>query len=105
MKSSNFKVAFLQAVGLAAYISILVSIMNATHDFNIESHVGPLLAGILMLTLFVFSALVSGLIILGRPVFLFANGKKRDAVTIVIMSAGWLLVFLIVLSFLIISLG
>jgi len=48
-----------------------------------------------MLLLFVFSALVTGLLVLGYPIWLYLEQRKRDAVRVLLCNVGWLFGFLI----------
>jgi hypothetical protein len=54
----------------------------------------PVLSMILFLMLFVISALISSSIILGYPLVLFSEGRRGEAMLIVIWSLIFLLAFL-----------
>lgn len=89
-------IAFLQAAGLALYVSLVaLLIWQGSHWFDqLNSYLGPLL----FLTLFVFSATVCTLIFLGYPFWLVWEGKQtRTALRLVFYSTAWLLAFLLVL--------
>ena len=47
---------------------------------------------IIMLLLFVFSALLTGTLILGKPIFWYIEGKKKEAVSLLLYT---IVVFLI----------
>ena len=53
------------------------------------------------LLLFVLSAAIMGVLVLGRPVLLYLEGKKKDAIKILLLTIGW--IFLATLIFLIIN--
>lgn len=96
MMNKNFiKIAFLHAVGVLVYIIFVVSILqNAERIFGkMNNIVGP--ASFLML--FVTSAAVTGGLTLGRPVLWYWDGKKKEAVELLIYTVGWLLVFTLAL--------
>ncbi len=100
MKLSNLKIGFLEAAGLALYVSIFaIAVQNVgewLRAFNFRPQ--PVLSTILFLMVFVTSALICGSIILGYPATLFFNGKKREAVEIVLWSIVWLIVFLTIFA-------
>jgi hypothetical protein len=86
--------SFFHALGVAAYIILLVSVM-----FNIEKFVqGPdnILAPIAMLLLFVLSAAVTGSLVLVKPIMMYLNGEKADALKMFLFTLGWLFVFVII---------
>jgi hypothetical protein len=89
-------VSFFQASGLVIYCS-LVGLLFWRGDkwFGpITSYLGP----ILLLTLFVTSALISALLVLGYPIILFWDKKQTtEAVKLVIYTTGWLILFILLL--------
>lgn len=94
-------IAFLQAVGLAAYCS-LIGLIIGSGD-RIFGSLGSPLGPVLFLLLFVVSAIISALIVLGYPFLLFWEEKKtREALKLVLFTTFWLtfLVLLLILSLL-----
>lgn len=94
--------SFLFALGETVYISLVALFM-----FNIEKWFGSkpdpvIIAPIAFLLLFVISASISGALILGKPVMLYLDGKKKDALQLFGYTLAWLAVFLIV-AFIIIA--
>ncbi len=61
-------------------------------------------APIIMLLLFVVSAAVMAILVFGRPVMLYLDNKKKEALTMLFYTVGWLatILFLIVVAVLII---
>ena len=47
------------------------------------------------LLLFVVSASITGLLVLGKPVLLYLNGQKKEALTLLFATLVWLVMFLI----------
>lgn len=89
-------IGFLQAVGLVLYCGLIgLLIWNGEHVFGpINAPLGP----ILFLLLFVASALISALLILGYPFLLFWEKKKtREALKLVAYSTTWLTFFVLLL--------
>ncbi|OGM90886.1 hypothetical protein A2755_01625 [Candidatus Wolfebacteria bacterium RIFCSPHIGHO2_01_FULL_48_22] len=89
------KIAAANALITAVYI-VLVSLflMHTEQLFN-TYHQETILMPILMLLLFVFSAGLSGLLIFGKPVMWYLDGKKKEAVSLLTLT----LLFLIILTF------
>lgn len=85
-------IAFLQALGLVIYC-ILVGLLF----WQGETWFGPpffFLGPTMFLVLFVASALISALLILGYPIILFWEKKQTtEALKLVIYSTAWLLFF------------
>lgn len=93
MKKSEYLLkSFLSAVGVLIYVSAVALLMsNGQRIFGGESFVVPLF----MLLLFVVSASVTGLLVLGKPVRLYFDGLKREAIILLLSTLGWLALFLI----------
>jgi len=97
MKKNLIKLAFLAALGEWVYIFLVAFFM-----LNAEKWFGnmPGIAGVASLLLvFVISAAISGFLILGKPILMYFEGKKKDATMLFFITVGWLLVFLAVLLF------
>ena len=95
MKKSQ---AIFHSLGHAILVLIYTSavawiLYNGNHFFGpIHSFVGPL--GLLLL--FVFSATVVGALVLGRPILLYLDGYKKEALQFFAYTVGWM--FLLTLS-------
>jgi len=101
-KESLPVVAFLQALGLVVYCGLVGLIFWKGGDwFGKPPHLffGP----VMLLVLFVASALISALIVLGYPFILFWEKKKTvEALKLVIYTAIWLLFFIFLIAFLLV---
>jgi len=75
--------AALSVAGVIIYIGLVSLVL-----FNGDRLFGSIQAGawgpFLFLLLFVLSAAVMGLLLLGRPAYLFLNGNKQEAVTLLV---------------------
>ncbi len=92
MKPSKLALhSLLHALGVAVYSMLVASLMfNAESIFGkMNNFFGP--ATILML--FVLSAAIVGLLIFGRPVYMYLEGQKKDAVLFVMYTVCWLTIF------------
>lgn len=88
------KIAFCQASAFIFYVCLVsLLLLNVNKIFgNTPNFFGP----VAFLTLFVFSAIISGFIVLGYPFFLFWEKKDtKAAMRLVFKTAEWLFAFLI----------
>ena len=66
------------ALGTAVYVSLVAWLMsNASKIFGqMDNIIGPMA----FLLLFVLSATITGALVLGRPIMLYWDGKKQQAI-------------------------
>lgn len=89
------KRGFLQALGIVLYCGLIGAFFwNANKIFPPKD---TFLAPIAMLTLFSTSALICSLIVFYRPYKLFFEGKKKEAIDVVVNTAIFLFVFLTII--------
>lgn len=87
------------------YISFVTVVMrNASHLFgsdNIEnkSFIGP----VVFLLLIVISVAMMGMLIFGKPVMLYIDGKKREAVAMIVSTIGCLVIYLTLLFLIVLA--
>lgn len=87
-------IAFWQALGLTFYCSLVGSLMLQSNKWfgKVHTFIGPTM----FLTLFVVSALVCTLIVLGYPFYLFWEKKQTvKALEIVFYTTLWLIFFIL----------
>jgi len=77
------KTAFINAIGTALYVGAVGGFMYFGTVIKIGRK-AAFLAPIAMLLLFVFSAALTGSLIFGKPALLYLNGKKKDALTLLV---------------------
>ena len=85
---------FLDALGTLVYTAIVAWLM-----FNGNSFFGQAKSfwvPVAILLLFVFSALVAGLLMLGRPIYLYLNNAKTDAIKLLLYSVSWLFLIVVI---------
>ena len=85
------KQSFLYSLGTGIWIVLVALFMN-----NANSLLGPVDAvytGIAALLLFTMSALIIGGLLVGKPIFLYIDGNKKEAVKMLLANAGWLVLF------------
>lgn len=88
----NSKIIFysiLNALGTLLYIIGVAWLMfNGESLFGkIKTFWGPAL----ILLLFVLSAIIVGLLVFGRPIYLYLNNFKSEAIRLLFYTIGWLL--------------
>lgn len=81
--------AFWHSVGVVAYI-ILVSLFMSNAEKIFGGQEDTFLAPVAFLLVFTLSAAVVGLLVLGRPVMLYLDGKRREAMNFAGMTIGFL---------------
>ncbi|MCK9186048.1 hypothetical protein M0P48_01260 [Candidatus Gracilibacteria bacterium] len=75
------------AIGVMAYIALLSWIFTFTFP---DRH--PFIGPLVMLTLFVVSATITGGLVLARPITLYVEKKKKEAVIFLVATILWLAV-------------
>ena len=85
------------ALGVMAYVILVALLMN-----NVERILGQtkdtFWDPVAFLLLFTVSAAITGLLVLGRPAYLFINGNKKEGLQFLLWTLGWLL-FLTIIVF------
>jgi len=92
MKTSKIILyALMHSLGVVAYAALVVFLVN-----NAQKFFGPatgFFGGLALLMLFVLSATVVGLLVLGRPVIWYCNGYKKEGLILIFSTLVWLLIF------------
>ncbi|MFA5925412.1 MAG: hypothetical protein WC831_00595 [Parcubacteria group bacterium] len=97
MQKQLIKLGFLCALGEAVYIGLVALLMSGAERFFGNAPDNKILAPITFLLLFVLSAAVSGALVLGKPVLMYMEGKKKEALTLFSFTLLWLFVFLVLM--------
>ncbi len=84
------------AVGTAAYIILIVSFIFSLQSFPKSKLENTVFIPIAMLLLFVCSAAITGFLVFGKPIMLYIDGKKRDAISLLGYTLGILALITIV---------
>ncbi|MFA5954065.1 MAG: hypothetical protein WC817_00825 [Patescibacteria group bacterium] len=91
MKRNPVIVGLASAVAVTVYVGLVASLL-----FNGEQLFGSGRSFVIpftMLLLFVLSAAVVGSLVLGRPVYLYFEGQKKEGIALLISTIIWLFVF------------
>lgn len=89
MKNLKF-VALLNALGTGVYVAIIALIMqNGEKIFGkMQNIFGP----VSFLLLFVLSATITSSLVLGRPILMYLENRKAEALKLFFYTIGWLFV-------------
>lgn len=90
MKNAILKFAGLNALGTALYVVFVASFLSYTPVLFGSVPEKTVFIPIAMLLLLVFSASLTGLLVLGRPIMWYLDGKKKEAVTLFMATLGFL---------------
>lgn len=96
MKNTIIKFAGLNALGATLYIVLVASFLFYGPQFFATKTEDTVFIPIAMLLLFVLSASVTGLLVLGRPVFWYLDGKKKEAVSLLMTTIGFLSIITVI---------
>lgn len=88
--NSILRRAAVNSIGTLAYIVLVVLLISYMQRFSGEKD--NIIIPVAMLLLFVCSAAITGLLVLGKPAMLYMDGKKSDAVRLLVHTIGMLVV-------------
>jgi len=85
------KTSFLNALGVLVYIVLVATMMqNGDKLFGkMDNFISP----VAFLLLFTLSAFVVGGLVIAKPIMLYIDGKKKEAVRLFVQTSLWLAVF------------
>lgn len=93
-KSDYFLKSLVNAAGVLIYVSAVAWLgFNSQRIFDKPAN---FLTPLFMLLLFIISASITGLLVLGKPVHLYLNNLRKEAFTLLFATLAWLVFFLIV---------
>jgi hypothetical protein len=99
MKNSKLIItAILDSVGVAIYIFLVALVMN-NGDKIFGAVDNETFAPVAFLLLFICSALITGGLVLGKPIMLYADGQKKEGIKLLLYTGASLFV-LMILTFL-----
>jgi hypothetical protein len=86
--------SFVHALGILVYIGLVGYIMNNGDKWfgQMDNFIGP----VTFLLLFTLSALVVGGLGIGKPIMLYIDGKKKEALAMLSWTVGWVFIFTII---------
>ncbi len=94
-KLSDSVRGLLNAAGVFVYVSLVAWFMfNGEHLFGGDGK--SFLIPVFMLMLFVLSAAITGSLVLGKPILMYLDGQKKEAVKLFFITLGWLSLFMLI---------
>ncbi|MCL5666889.1 MAG: hypothetical protein M1383_03905 [Patescibacteria group bacterium] len=88
--------SFLHAVAITLYVGLVAWLMsNGNRLFGVEDQ--NVVTPLAMLMLLVLSAAIVGTLIFLRPVLLYLDNLRKEAVVFLFSTLGWLLLFTVVI--------
>lgn len=90
-KNQMFGYSLGHAAGAMLYISAIAWLLSNAKNLFGEAE-AVIWVPIAMLSLLTFSVAVMGVLIFGRPVMLYLNSQKKEAMNFLFHTLGWLLV-------------
>jgi hypothetical protein len=92
-KTEHILKSFTNALGVFIYVCFVAWL--GSHSQQLFGEEQKFLMPVLALLLFVFSASITGLLVLGKPIHLYLNNFKKEALTLLLYTLGWLMIFII----------
>jgi len=96
------KRAFLNAIGTTAYIILVASFMYSLQT-NLPKETQTVFIPIAMLLLFVFSAALTGFLVFGKPIMLYLDKKKKEALSLIKYTLGILFIITLIIFILVVT--
>ena len=88
--------SLLNALGVSAYVAVIATIMrNAQKIFGNKPD--TVFAPIFVLMLFVLSAAITGGLVLGKPLLMYLNNEKNEAIKLFGYTLSWLAFFTVIM--------
>lgn len=88
--------AFINALGTALYVVVVASFIYSLQGV-FPKETNTVFIPIAMLLLFVFSAAFTGMLVFGKPIMMYLDGKKKEAFSLI----GYTLGILLLITFLV----
>ncbi len=95
------KRAFIDAIGTSVYIILIVSLIFSLRFLAPKEDI--IIIPIAMLLLFVTSAAITGFLVFGKPVMLYIDGKKKEAISLLSHTIGILLLITLIVFIILIA--
>ena len=92
-KSEYFLKSLVNAAGVFVYVSAIAWMLFSGE--MIFGKASSFLMPLLLLLLFIVSASITGLLVLGKPIHLYLSGLKKEAFVLLFATLAWLVIFFI----------
>jgi hypothetical protein len=95
MKNSELaKQSLAYSLGVVIYIFLVAWLMS--NGDKLFGKVDNVLSGVAVLLVFVLSAAVTGSLVFGKPILMYLDGKRKEAVKMLGYTLGWLFFWLVI---------
>jgi len=91
--SKFFLRGLVHSILVIIYIALVACIMSNAD--NLFGQMNDAFGATAFLLLFVLSATIVGGLVLGKPILLYLDGEKKNALSLLFYTVGWLFVWLI----------
>ena len=85
--------SIVNSLGVLLYVSLVVLFMSNAQ--NIFGKSDNLLTGVIILLVFILSALITGSLVLDRPILFYLDGKKAEAIKLLFYTMASLFILLL----------
>jgi hypothetical protein len=92
--------ALIDSIGTVAYVILVASFMFSLQGLSPKEDTIFVIAS--MLLLLVCSAAITGFLVFGKPIMLYMDGKKKEAVSLLGYTIGMLFIITLIIFFLLI---
>ena len=99
-KTELVKLALANSLGVVIYVFLVAMLMN--NGQRLFGKVDSAISGVAILLLFVFSAGLTGSLVFGKPILMYLDGAKKEAVKMLVYTFSWLFFWLVVFFLLVI---
>ncbi|MFH1749521.1 MAG: hypothetical protein ABH837_01320 [bacterium] len=94
MNKKLLKYSIVHSFGVLIYIFLVALLMN--YGEQIFGKMNNVWGPIAFLLLFVLSALIVGILVLGKPIILYLDEKKKEAVQLLLYTVLWIFVITLI---------
>lgn len=92
--------ALIFAFGVLVYVSLVASLMY--YGDQVFGRYSIVLGIVAVLLLFIVSAVIVGLLVLGKPLLLYLDKKKKEAIQLFSLTVFFVVIFLLIALFILI---
>ncbi|MFA7243901.1 MAG: hypothetical protein WC080_01240 [Patescibacteria group bacterium] len=89
----------INAIGIAAYVVLVVLFLN--NGEKIFGKMNSIIGSATFLMVFVLSALVVGILSVGKPLMLYFDGKKKEAISLLLYTVLFVAIITLIALFVI----
>lgn len=94
--------SFFHALGVLAYVTLVAFLLSSKFGVAMPSNI---LAPLTILMLLIVSVAVVGMLIFAKPVMMYLDGMKIEAIRLTIYTVVWLAIFLMIALYIAFSMG